>query len=68
VISPFLSSSSEATPPLSLLAPSYFMDFPGLCFSPDIGVQLAVWHRFGEPINFAPLDGPKEFFLVASVG
>jgi hypothetical protein len=44
------------------------MDFPGLCFSPDIGVQLAVWHRFGEPINFAPLDGPKEFFLVASVG
>jgi hypothetical protein len=45
-----------------------FMDLSGLSFSPGIGVQAAVWHGFSEPINYVPVDGQKEFFLVASVG
>jgi hypothetical protein len=44
------------------------MDLSGLSFSPGIGVQAAVWHRFSEPINYVPVDGLREFFLVASVG
>jgi hypothetical protein len=44
------------------------MDFPGLCFRLGIGVQSAIRDRFGEPVNYFPLPGLKEFFLIASFG
>jgi hypothetical protein len=44
------------------------MDPQNLNFNPGKGVQEVIKARFGEPINFAPDVGLKEFFLVASVG
>jgi hypothetical protein len=32
------------------------------------GVQAAIRHHFGEPVNFFPINGLKEFFMVASDG
>jgi hypothetical protein len=40
------------------------MDFPDLNFQPGAGVQAAVR---GEPVNFFPISGLKEFYLLVSV-
>jgi hypothetical protein len=44
------------------------MDLLGLYFRPGLGVQAGIRNRFGEPVNYFPLQGLKEFFLIASVG
>jgi hypothetical protein len=44
------------------------MDLLGLCFHPGLGVQAGIRNRFGELVNYFPLHGLKEFFLIASVG
>jgi hypothetical protein len=45
-----------------------FMDLPNLNLHPGIGVQVATHHRFGEPVNFFPVSGLKEFLLLVSIG
>jgi hypothetical protein len=40
----------------------------GLNFQPKVGVQAAIRSRYGEPVNFFPLRGVQEFFLIVSVG
>jgi hypothetical protein len=40
----------------------------GLNFQPDLGVQVAIHHRFGQPVNFFLIHGLKEFFLLVSEG
>jgi hypothetical protein len=44
------------------------MALPGLNFHPGLGVQEAVHHRFGQPVNFFSIHGMKEFFLLILVG
>jgi hypothetical protein len=44
------------------------MDLPSLNYQPGLGVQSAIRFRFGEPVNFFPVNGLKEFFLIASFG
>jgi hypothetical protein len=44
------------------------MELPSLSFRPGVGVQLAIRQRFGEPVNYFPIQGLKEFFMVVSVG
>jgi hypothetical protein len=44
------------------------MDLLGLSFSWGISVQAVVRHHFGEPVNFFPVRGLKEFCLLVSVG
>jgi hypothetical protein len=39
------------------------MVLPGLSFSPALGVQAAIRH-----LNFFPIKGLKEFYLVISIG
>jgi hypothetical protein len=43
---------------------SVFMDLLGLNLQFGIGVQTVTHHRFGEPVNFFPVSGLKEFFLL----
>jgi hypothetical protein len=38
----------------------------GLNFQPDLGVQVAIHHWFGQPVNFFLIHGLKEFFLLVS--
>jgi hypothetical protein len=52
------------TPTLSLPP----MAFPGLNFLPGIGVEAAIRSRYGEPVNYFPIQGLKEFTLLVSVG
>jgi hypothetical protein len=44
------------------------MDLPGLNFQPGLGVQSAIQFRYGELVNFFPVKGLKDFFLIASFG
>jgi hypothetical protein len=44
------------------------MDLSGLNFHPGAGVQAAIKYRYGEPVNFFPIGGLMEFFLIVSVG
>jgi hypothetical protein len=44
------------------------MAFPGLNFLPGIGVEAAIRSRYGEPVNYFPIQGLKEFTLLVSVG
>lgn len=44
------------------------MKFPGLNFQPGVGVQAAIHDHFGEYVNFFPISGLKEFFLLVLVG
>jgi hypothetical protein len=44
------------------------MDLPGPNFQSGIGVQAAVRHRYGELVNFFPISGLEEFYLLILVG
>lgn len=44
------------------------MDPSGLDFSPGLGLQEAIWSRFGFPVVFSPGCGLREFFLVPFFG
>jgi hypothetical protein len=44
------------------------MDPPDLNFQLGLGVQSAIRHPLGEPVNFFPIKGLREFSLVVSVG
>jgi hypothetical protein len=44
------------------------MDLSGLNFQPRVGVQAGIRRRFGEPENYFPVLGLKEFFLLVLVG
>jgi hypothetical protein len=43
------------------------MDLSGLNFQPGAGVQAAIGAHYGEPVNFFPISGLKEFFLLVSM-
>jgi hypothetical protein len=44
------------------------MEFLDLSFKSWLGVQSAIRQQFGELVNYFPIEGLKEFFMVVSVG
>jgi hypothetical protein len=44
------------------------MDLPGWSFLSGAGVQAVIRNHFGEPVNFYPIHGLREFTLLVSFG
>jgi hypothetical protein len=57
-----LSSPLRYSPPYPIS-----MSTLGLDFCPGVGVQSAILHRFGSPVNFYPISGARPFVLVISI-